>query len=366
MKELFIELLQISLGTRDRLSRAPSDREWRQLYDLAEEQAIVGVLALGIDRLPKEEWPPKAVRLQWIGMTRLIEQKNLSMNAFIKDLIVQLKAEGIDALLIKGQGVAQCYENPLWRSCGDVDLLLDAENYNKAKEYLISISDDVDEENVSNLHLGMTVKDWVVELHGTFRSGLWKSMDREIDALQTETFEKKQTRIWRNNGEDISLPAVNNHVLFVFTHILQHFFMGGIGLRQICDWCMLMTVYQSSIDTELLKQRIREMGLMSEWKAFSAVAVSWLGMNAADIPLYSSARKWQRKASRIVDFILETGNFGHNRDRQQYKKHSFFVYKAIAFWLNTKDSMKHFMIFPKDATKVWFTRLRVGVRTVVK
>lgn len=366
MKELFIELLQISLCTRDKLTRVPSVQEWQQLYDLAEAQTVVGILMQGIGRLPVEQWPPQAVKLQWIGMAQMLEQMNLSMNAFINELFVQFQAEGIDALLIKGQGVAQCYEKPLWRSCGDVDLLLDAENYNKAKDYLILISESVDEESVANLHLGMTIKDWTVELHGTFRIGLWKSLDRIIDALQTETFEKKQIRIWQNNGMNILLPAVNNDVIFLFTHILQHFFKGGIGLRQICDWCMLMTAYRSNIDTGLLEQRIREMGLMSEWKAFGAVAVTWLGMDESDIPLYSPARKWQRKASRIVDFIIETGNFGHNRDRQQYKKHSFFVYKAIAFWLNTKDSMKHFMIFPKDATKVWFTRLRVGVRTVVK
>ena len=34
------------------------------------------------------------------------------------------------------------------------------------------------------------------------------------------------------------------------------------------------------------------MGLMSEWKAFAAVAVDWLGMPVEAIPLYSSNRKW--------------------------------------------------------------------------
>lgn len=54
MRELFIELLQVSLGTHDGLSRVPSAVEWLGIYEEAQRQAIVGVLACGIERLTKE------------------------------------------------------------------------------------------------------------------------------------------------------------------------------------------------------------------------------------------------------------------------------------------------------------------------
>lgn len=57
---------------------------------------------------------------------QLIEQRNVAQNQFIGALIQKLNATGIKALLVKGQGIAQCYEKPLWRKSGDVDLFYDA------------------------------------------------------------------------------------------------------------------------------------------------------------------------------------------------------------------------------------------------
>ncbi len=102
------------------------------------------------------------------------------------------------------------------------------------------------------------------------------------------------------------------------------------------------------------------------WKAFAALSVDYLGMPVEALPLYSFERKWSRKASRILSFVLETGNFGHNRDKSYHEKCPVVVYKAISFWNNTRDSLRHLFIFPKDAFRVWVLRLREGVVHVVK
>lgn len=62
------------------------------------------------------------------------------MNKFIAEMVDKMRVVGIYTLLVKGQGIAQCYERPLWRVSGDVDLLLSEENYQKAKEYLVPLS----------------------------------------------------------------------------------------------------------------------------------------------------------------------------------------------------------------------------------
>lgn len=54
MNRNFIELLQVSVGTRDELSRGLTDSEWNEIYRLAESQGLIGILFGGIERLPKE------------------------------------------------------------------------------------------------------------------------------------------------------------------------------------------------------------------------------------------------------------------------------------------------------------------------
>lgn len=38
--DLLFELIQVTLGQRDRLSRTPSEEDWQRLFQMAEEQAI--------------------------------------------------------------------------------------------------------------------------------------------------------------------------------------------------------------------------------------------------------------------------------------------------------------------------------------
>jgi len=266
------------------------------------------------------------------------------MNRFVAELFSKLQTENINALLVKGQGIAQCHERPLWRACGDVDLLLDAVNYECAKNVLLPLAVSVESEYKIFKHLGMTMNNGVVvELHGTMHTRLSKRVDSYIDRVQEDTFNKHKVRTWQSGDTKILISAPDNDVIFIFTHILHHFYLEGIGLRQICDWCRFLWTYQNEIDVTLLKTRLRKMGLMSEWRAFAALSLNWLGMPVDAMPLYSPSKLWSRKANRIMAFVMKTGNFSHNRQQN----HS----KIQSAWRKFKDFGRHILVFPLDSLK---------------
>lgn len=193
-----------------------------------------------------------------------------------------------------------------------------------------------------------------------------EKIDDVIDEVQKDTFVNGSVRSWDNNGTDIFIPAPDNDVIFVFIHILQHFFSEGIGFRQICDWCRLMWTYRDSIDVSLLECRLKKMGVMPEWESFAYLAVNTLGMPEEAMPFYSSTRKWKRKAETILSYIIETGNFGHSLDKSYYKKYPFLVYKAISLWRHTKKAVRHFLLFPSVSLKEWGRMIREGFRVAAK
>ncbi len=163
------------------------DVDWENVFQQAQEQSVQGLLLQGIEVLKAKGIDlsvPKVLLLQWIGEVQVIEQRNKEMNAFIAELIDKLRKADIYALLVKGQGVAQCYENPLWRSSGDVDLLLSADNYEKAKTVLVPIASEVETEYEGISHLGMTIDEWVVELHGSLRVCLPQRINRVLYDIQ--------------------------------------------------------------------------------------------------------------------------------------------------------------------------------------
>ena len=130
----FLELVKAGLwGNGNPIIRIDETTDWQEVYRLASEQSVLGLVLDGLEH--SEMKPPKVVLLQWIGEVQMIEQRNKAMNAFVAEAIGALREQDIYALLVKGQGIAQCYEKPLWRSSGDIDLLLSDSNYDKAKEY---------------------------------------------------------------------------------------------------------------------------------------------------------------------------------------------------------------------------------------
>lgn len=338
--------------------------DWQAVYELAGEQSVLGLVLAGIEKSSIK--PPQEKLLQWIGELQMIEQQNKMMNAFIKRLIETLRKADVYTLLVKGQGIAQCYDMPLWRSCGDVDLLLSEDNYRKAKEILMPLATSVEDEIKAKKHLAMTIDGWSVELHGSLKDGLWNGIDQVIGQVQDAVFNEGKVRSWMNNKTQVFIPAPDEDVVFVFSHILQHFYREGIGLRQICDWCRLLWTYRDSIDLTILKKRLLKAGIMDEWKVFGALAVDYLGAPAEVIPFYSSDSRWSRKAKKVLGFVLETGNLGHNRDYSYQNKYPYIVYKAISLWRHLKDGAFFFSVFPFNSIKVTQSRVILGLSVAIK
>ena len=388
--EAFFALLRAGLwsdGNQEILVDGTTD--WQEVYRIATEQSVLGLVLAGLEH--SDIKPPKELLLQWIGVVQLIEQRNKAMNEYIAELIEEMRSVGIYTLLVKGQGLAQCYNRPNWRVCGDVDLLLSKDNYEKTKAFILPKGVLTEPEEAGKKHLAMQVGQWAVELHGTLRVGLSKRVDRVLDKVQYDIFYGGQVRSWLNGQTHVFLPAANEDVVYVFAHILQHFYKGGIGLRHVCDWCRLLYTYRDSLNYELLKSRIKKAGLMSEWKAFYYLASRYLGMpdfglgltdvesamprqssnkfgsahgSIAELTVHDS--RYDKKADKICEFILEVGNFGHNRDNSYFQKHSYFIQKCISAWRRVKDLCRHATIFPVNSVRFFFGIMYNGIVSTLR
>ena len=242
--ESFLALLRAGLWSAEGQNlRIDESTDWQKVYQLAGEQSVVGLITEGIEYVVKGKAPQEIV-LQCIGESLQQEQSNSAMNQFIAELIEKMRNADIYTLLVKGQGIAQCYEKPLWRVSGDVDLLLSDSNYGKAREFLLPLSTDNKPDERYSKHLGMNIDQWYVEIHGTLRTGLSGRIDKVVDEVQGSVFYGGEVRSWLNGKTTVFLPSPDNDVIFVFTHFIKHFYKEGMNLRQICDWCRLLWTFK--------------------------------------------------------------------------------------------------------------------------
>lgn len=362
---VFFSLLRAGLWEQPVHIPDSVDVDFNMVYELADEQSVVGLVAAGLEHV-KDRKVTKPQALPFLKKVLAIESRNEQMNSFIANLFGKLGHAEIDTLLVKGQGIGQCYERPLWRSSGDVDLLFEEKDYHTAKNLLIPLASFVDQEYSDRMHLAITVDSWTVELHGSMRSNRLGRVNSCIDAAQEDTFRNRHERVWNDGGTAVFLPTVDNDIIFVFTHILQHFFAGGIGLRQICDWCRLLWSYQMEIDRDLLSSRLDQVRLWSEWNVFSSLAVNYLGMPKEAIPFYRKSTSLDRKAARLMDHVLRTGNFGHNRDMSYLQRYPYLIRRVVSFQRVTRDIFHRLGIFPIDTVAFYFRYVLYGLKTALK
>lgn len=366
-KEAFYELLRAGLWEKEAWLASYESIDYSAVMKIAEEQSVSGLITAGLEQV-KDVKIPQEWTLQFIGRTLQTEQRNKEMNVFIADLITRMRKAGIYTLLVKGQGIAQCYERPLWRECGDVDLFLSDGNYKKAKEFLMPLATQVEQEAEFKKHLGLYINRWLVELHGSLRNGLSARIDKMLDEIQNDTFYGGRVRSCMIGNTQMFMLGLENDITYVFSHILDHFYKGGIGLRQICDWARLIYVNREKLNLSKLEKLIKQMELMSEWKAFGTFAVEYLGMPCEAVPFLDDkvGKGLKRKAKLISDFVMMSGNMGHNRDLSYLNGKSFVIKKAISLKQRVGDILRHAQIFPLDSLRFFWGITVTGVKAVVK
>lgn len=347
-QQAFFTLMKAGLWEKEALLSEFKSVDYSKVLQLADEQSVPGIVSAGIEHITDVKLPQN-IALQFAGESLQFEKRNKEMNVFIPWLTSMLQNAGIKALLVKGQGVARCYERPLWRAPGDVDLLLSEKGYEKAKTILFPIAEKVEKENIANMHQGMSIKGVEVELHGKMPFMLSERIDKEIEDVIEQSL-CSDNEIWQVGDTNVLLPNADNHVILVFTHFLHHFFIEGVGLRQVCDWCRLLWTYKDLLDLELLSSRLKKMKLMTEWKAFAALAVLYLGMPVDAMPFYKKEKN-EKKALQVLNRIMKSGNMGHNNDLSYRVRYKGVTYNIVSLWRRLKEFVSFVPIFPLDAPK---------------
>ncbi len=342
---------------------SPDIDTWKHVFRLATEQTVTGLITDGAAACPAG-YVPGAVSLRLMSSLVATEKRNAAVNALIAKIIPLFDKANVPTVLVKGQAVAQCYRKPEGRMPGDIDLIVRPEDYEAAKTVLTSIADSTDAESADKLHFGGMVGDIEVELHGTVHTSLGGRINDILDSAQAELFKPGGSRTLEINGTAVRITSIDFDALFIFVHLLQHFYCGGLGLRQLCDWARVLHTHRAQIDLNLLESRLKQMGIMSEWQAFAAFLVRYLGLPEQEAPFYNSHA--EVKAAKLWKFMEEVGNFGKKRRRRDRSGDPYLIRKVESFFLNSKDFLRHAGIFPLDSVKFFWKYFTTGTRAALR
>ena len=308
---LLLELTQVSLGTCDRLSRAPSAAEWSDMYLQAQKQSIVGVLVDGLEHLPKEQLPSKELLLQWIGGAQMIENQNALHNTVLRKTNQCLREGKIPAAFMKGLVCGARYANPKRRACGDIDFVVAEDDFPKTLGILETIG-TVDR-GLIHEHHGMAFVDGVqLEPHYKVHNFQSPHVDNTMKGLFSDVF--PQQLVYEDvNGEGIpTFPPAFECVVLV-GHMVNHVYAEGLGLRQQIDFYCFLNKKYNDINWEECHRYLSEIRMERAFRIFACICEQYLGLPSTVLSI-SYTDKEKSFAEKLMDDILTVGNFGRGVD----------------------------------------------------
>ena len=303
--DMIFELIQVAFGYRQQLSRQLSSEEWRGLYEQAGKQAVVGIVFDGVQKLPKEQWSPQSVLFEWIGQTEQIKQQNRKVSAVLKELALLFNANGVRYAIVKGQIVGNYYSDPLLRQAGDVDYYVEEQDFERAKQLIESTWDVSFEETEGHHHVEFEYKGVLFEQHHTLIKLYDKEKNEYWERLMKETFKSMEIE-----GVTVSVLSPTLHSLYIFLHLYHHLLELGVGLRQFCDWAVILHAGKNGIDHRAIRKHLELLGMERAYRACGCLLIDYLGL-PKDVFTYEVNVNDKQYAERILDVVMYRGNMGH-------------------------------------------------------
>jgi hypothetical protein len=331
----------------DNLLRPESfqDVDWNKLLVWAEQQAIVGVIFQGIQRAGKSLGIPTDILFKWIGYVNQIEYRNKLLNKRCVELTDFLAHRGFDTCILKGQGNASLYPNPLWRTPGDIDVWTRKKSIRETIQFA---REKNPKGKVCYHHVDYGEYDGVeVEIH--YRPSFMFNPVHNCRLQKWFLVHGEGGMVELPDGVgSICVPNREFNIVFQLSHIYNHLLHEGIGLRQVIDYYFLLKSNTNRTNDTNIRETLRNLGLYKIAGAVMWVLNEVLGLEER----YLVVSKDEKRGKVLLAEIMKGGNFGHCDVENQ--KATTAIQKNI---LRIKRDLRMMRYFPSEC--LWEPVFRV-------
>lgn len=332
--EQFFRLLRFALGTeKDCPKMHPI--EWRDMFRIAKKQAITGFIGSALKNIGGDVLIEKDAKsldtftdliMDWMGDVVKIARHNQKVNNDVIEEFRKLESKGLQCCLLKGQGNALMYPNHDSRTSGDIDVWVrfkDTINTDSNIRKIIKMAKKVQlNSKASYHHIDIPdINGTPVEAHyrPQFLFSYWhnKHLQEYFNEHADEQFNNKV----KFSNAQIAVPTSEFDIIFQLSHIYNHLFHEGIGLRQIIDYYYVLKAYaslphKSSMDWN---KQLSHLGLRN-----IAGAIMWILTNEFRMPQdWAIVSSDESRGTFVLNEVLQGGNFGKSDKRYHFGMSAF-------------------------------------------
>lgn len=339
--KMFFSLIRVALGIQHSLGKSPSLKEWRDIFQLAKMQTVLGICFYGIQKLPREETLElKTDRLFtfWLGLVVQIEKRNEELNRKCQEVVQTFHNDRFQCCILKGQGIAMIYDTAMrkLRQPGDIDLWINTD----IKTLIQKLKTKAQIESIGDHHINLRTEDNVeieyhyapCTLHNAFSN---YKIQRWMHLIAEKQF---TNTIETDDGKVFSAPTLNFNLIFLMAHMHRHFFGEGLGMRQVIDYYFILQNCKGQYKVENL---LKDFSLLRFARGMMWIMQEIFLMDKT----YLICTPNEKLGIFILGEILRGGNFGHyDKTRKPTDGSSHW----IRFLQKIKAGSRYFRCFPSE------------------
>lgn len=243
-EELFFELLRIALGTQETLTTTLTDNEWLEVSQMAVKQSVLGILYSAVEKLTEAQRPPTNLYIDMYQCVQEIEDRNRHLNKMTALVSSRFRKDGFPNCILKGQGIALLYPNPLRRQSGDIDIWLKG----KRKDIIKYVQKIVPSKKPNYHHIGFNLKDGtMVEAHFTPSLAFNPLTNWKIQkwAKQHQDDQMRTSVTLPDCDREITTPTVRFNAVFILHHLFKHLLYEGVAMRHVLDYYYVLKAFHA-------------------------------------------------------------------------------------------------------------------------
>ena len=367
-QKIFFDFLRFCIGSAKEIPGYLKEADWKELYAIAQKQALLGVLFHGIRRLPKELAPEQKLLMQWMVMAEQIRKQNIRLFLDSVKVCKNFENKGFANCILKGQGNALLYPDPYMRTPGDIDIYL-AGGRKRVMQYINKVCTN---QVMRYHHVDFPVMKTAIEVHFTPSYMFFPIHNRRMQKWFGKVMDLQCSNVVTlpDGYGKITVPTMSFNVIYILSHLYRHIFTEGIGLRQLLDYYFVLVKWHTDLtnltdsnkslpqmtqintDLDTLRHELKYLGL---WKFAQAVMyvlheVFGLSEDRMIAPMDEKEGKF------LLDEIMRGGNFGQYDDRMGSKAGESKIHRYFRMNLRNLRFVKH---YPTEALseplfRTWF------------
>lgn len=312
----FFQLLRLSIGLSDSIPHIEG-KEWNEIYEIAKKQSLLVVVFDGIQKMSdaamnegKSMEMDVDLLMTWMGKCKQIEKRNIQLNEAVCKVSDWFWKKGFRSCILKGQGNALMYPNPLHRTPGDIDIWVSG----KPSEVIRFVHSIAPQEKASYHHIDFPAINGIpVEVH--YRPCYLQNPlhNHRLQKFFTENADEQFSHFEDIEGSKVAVPTAAFNAIYQLVHIYNHLFQEGIGLRQIVDYYFNIERLNNG-NIEMLQRELKYLGLWKFAGAVMFVLHEVLGLPEDKI----IAPMDENRGKMLLHEILQGGNFGQHDERYAF------------------------------------------------